>query len=117
MKKILFVLVACLLVSGCNEKVTCTYSSNTEGIKMDAEISAPVKSGKISSITTKLTMEFDDKKTAEEYCKNAKDSDDDMKVSCNGKKVTLEGSSENKDEAVTKKEFIESMEDTGYKCK
>lgn len=116
MKKLLFLLVACLFVSGCGEKVVCTYSGDLLGQKIDAEISAPVENGKISKATTKTSIEFKDEKTAKEGCKEAK-TDKDSKVTCNGKKVTVEATGENSGEAVTKKEFIKSMESAGYKCK
>ena len=118
MKRFLFVLVACLLLSGCgNEKVSCNYSMEVASQKISAEISAPIKDGKISKFTTKMTVEFKDEDTAKEYCKNAKESDEDVKVTCSGKKVITEATTDGGDEKVTKKKFIKEMEDEGFKCK
>ena len=117
MKKLISVLVACLLVSGCGaEKVTCTYDMDVAGQKMKAEMIAPVENGKITKVTTKMTVELSDEKTAKSYCDQAKE-DKDAKVTCNGKKVTTEATEENKDEPITKKDFIKEMEDEGFKCK
>ena len=114
MKKFLLVLVAAFLLTGCGSKVTCTFSGDLFGQKITSEISAPVENDKITKATTKMTVEFEDEKTAKEGCTEAK-KDKDSKVTCSGKKVTVETTE--KTDATTKKKFVKSMESTGYKCK
>lgn len=113
MRKGLLVLGACLLCAGCGNKVVCTMSQESNGTKMSVEVSAPVKDGKITSATTKMTTEFKTKELAEQYCSLMKDSEG---VKCDGKKVIIE-STEETGESIKKADFIKSAEDEGFKCK
>lgn len=122
MKKILFLLVACLFVSGCgSNKVVCTGTYEENGQKYTAEIIGELKNDKIDKVSA--TMEFSDKKTAEQFCSlfelaNSFTEDESKKVDyeCKDKKVIfkdytkLSEESDQKLKGMTKKEFKKAMQ-------
>lgn len=109
MKKVVLGLGICLLFAGCGgNKVVCTRTEEAGDEKVTMEISATLKDGNVTKATT--TMEFSTEDTAKEYAKYMTGS------KRSGKKVTSEEEAP-ANEKVSKKEFIESMEDSGFKCK
>ena len=116
MKKLIFVLVACLFVSGCgSNQVVCSTSETEDGNKVTVDIIATIEKNNVSKVLTKMSYDFKDEKTASEYCKLLKDS---KSVKCSGKKVTIEEEiKQDKSQKMTKTNFIKSAKKEGFKCK
>ncbi len=109
MRKFALCLGICLLFAGCGgNKVVCTRTEEMGDEKVTMEIAASLKDGNVTKVTT--TMEFSNEDTAKQYAKYMTGS------KRSGKKVVAEEEAP-ANEKVTKKEFIESMEDSGLKCK
>ena len=109
MKKVVLGLGICLLFAGCGgNKVVCTRTEGNDDEKVTMEMAATLKDGNVTKVTT--TMEFSNEDTAKQYAKYMTGS------KRNGKKVVSEEEAP-KDEKLTKKDFVKSMEDSGFKCK
>lgn len=135
MKKILLVSVCALfllVLTGCGSsknQVTCTGSSEENGIKMTAELVADFdKNDKLSGAT--VVYDLNDSTVASQYCsffKLMEDADKGITVECSGTKITIKGYAEMlvDDETgekvdLTKDEFIKKMEESTeekFSCK
>ena len=128
MKKLVFVLGLCLLLSGCgNNKVVCSGSVDEQGLKVKLEVSAALKDDKVNNVSASMT--FDDEKAAKQYCglmelANSFAEDDSKKIDfeCSGKSIEFKDytkmmDSDEKIKEMTKDQFIEVMEAEKLTCK
>lgn len=128
MKKLVFVLGLCLLLSGCgNNKVVCSGSVDEQGLKVKLEVSAALKDDKVNEVSASMT--FDDEKAAKQYCglmelANSFAEDDSKKIDfeCSGKSIEFKDytklmDSDEKIKEMTKDQFIEVMEAEKLTCK
>lgn len=128
MKKLVFVLGLCLLLSGCgNNKVVCSGSVDEQGLKVKLEVSAALKDDKVNEVSASMT--FDDEKAAKQYCglmelANSFAEDDSKKIDfeCSDKSIEFKDytklmDSDEKIKEMTKDQFIEVMEAEKLTCK
>lgn len=124
-----FLVVCCAVVlfglTGCGKKheVTCSGSMSEGGINLKADVTAKLDDNdKVKTATA--VYKFDDKKTAEQYCKLFKmfeTADTGIKVTCSDTKITFEGfenmESEDNFAGMSKEDFIKTMEEEKFTCK
>ena len=114
-KGIVLGLASLFVLTGCGKKVVCSATEGEGDKKYTYSYTATIKDDKVSALT--ITAEFQNKKTAEEACKEAKDgATKDAKVKCSGKKVSITGPLTDEEKKTTKDEFVKSMETIGFKC-
>ena len=107
--------------------VVCTGVFEEDGITMNAEVTGELDNyNKIKSVT--VVYEVSDSSLSKTYCslfKMAEDPVNDVTVTCTGNKIKITNydkvdSDEDDEDAITgmsKKDFIELMEDEDYTCR
>ena len=129
-----FLIVFCallLVVTGCGNKnqVKCTGTTTEGGITVKAEVIADLDNdSKVKDVTA--VMDLGNNDTANQFCslyKMMENSENGVKVSCSGSKITIEGyanidADEDEEQkqiiGMTKEEFINTMSaEEGVTCK
>ena len=118
MKKLLFLLPLLFFITGCGNKVTCTYKIEEDGKKYEAKVVANLKNDKVES--GKMELTFDSKDEAEQYCNLIKafmgfaSEEDKVDIKCSGKKMTINSLDFGSEDSIigkTKDEFIKAIKE------
>lgn len=117
MKKVLYsitFLFIFIFLTGCGKSydVECTKTDETAGYKIEYFVGAKIKNNKVKSYTIKLTYPKSKKEEVERMYNFSKVNDDGWKIDGN----TLTSTKKVK-ESVSKKDFIDTNKNLGYKCK
>lgn len=112
MKKVIL-LILVLLVCGCSKKLTCTYETNYDDVKISNKT---VFNFKNNTYEQKDVMEFLDDESASSYYKDIEEYKDEYNLVLEKNKIISELSGEIKLDA-TKEEIQEQYESYDYKCK
>ena len=127
MKKYFVIGVAAmLLLTACGstktDDIVCTGKIDEEGVKAEATYYGYLKDGKVASVD--VEMEFDSAEYAKQMCSMyelvktmAPEEAADMKIECDGKKLTIEGMVDEDFTNMTKEEFAKKAEEQGMTCK
>ena len=105
-----FALVFTMTACGGGNKVTCSRELEEEGHKYTVKVVADLDGDKITG--GEVVYTFETTEDADQFCEAMKQGND--KVSCSGKKVTMEGNAEG--EGSSKDDFIKEAEAQGFKC-
>lgn len=112
MKKILLFLLV-LLLCGCSKKLTCTYESEYEDIKINNKIVFNFKENTYYQIDI---MEFNDEKSASNYFEDVQDYVEEYNLVLQKNEIVSELEGEIKLNA-TKDAIKKQYESYDYKCK
>lgn len=117
MKKGITLLLFCILLTGCGNKIKCTYT-NTDGNETRTVI-GKFKGGKLTNFTSVEEVKLDSGSDFENVCAGYKSISvsDGYKVECKNRTVSLTYKEKVKSsKKITKKEFKKQYKSSGYKC-
>ena len=119
-KGIILGLVSLFILTGCGNKVVCTWKITEDGERSQLRVTATFKNDKIDKLDAEIS--FVDAATAKEYCSlferanRYADEKDKIDFTCDGKTLTFKdfsdyAQSDSEYSKMTKKEFIKEMEE------
>ena len=118
MKKYLLIgIVGLLFLAGCgkNADIVCTQDVSESGMNMKATYYGYLTNDKVSKVEVEMVLE--DESIAQLVCRMMGTDDEEAKVTCNGKKITMSYEGESEVTGISKAEFIQKVEAEGAKCK
>lgn len=117
MKKILFVALLVLMLTGCKNEMKCSLEQDEEVYTTKQDVVFKLDDdGFVVSSETELTMIFDKEEDAQEYYNIFKDLEQESALELNKNKIIMGDSVEYSDQTKAS-DIKKQLEDTGYKCK